>query len=395
MYRMPGFLKLLVGSLFAIATLTGLLFLQNPASKINEVSLPEPLEQISTTPSVKQINNLLVEITDSKQQFVVGAILLNFQHKSVIAPLDSNIVLDLRSFGLRDLHSAANQVSSAQLVQALSVASGLAIDGVLNLTQIGLGALLDDRGGVTVQVPDAIKLPKASDDEPKLLVAGQNKLDGSTGAAYAVYRKKGESAVEQSSRFLPVLSAALDSLPKDAQAINSRLASLGQSGSSNLTDLDVANYLARTVGSWEDAQQIRLGTEPSQLRTPTKPNWLLLNPGAVYSQIIQVQPEAKWFPVDASMRMSVSSRDPKDRLLVRKLISRGDVYFVDGGSTSPSLRSHLLVVDSVPKSVVVKLKEKLKLPDLAVQTVSQISTGTDMQLDLGTDFSENQSGGGN
>ncbi|NBV90305.1 MAG: hypothetical protein EBR84_02710 [Actinobacteria bacterium] len=157
----------------------------------------------------------------------------------------------------------------------------------------------------------------------------------------------------------------------------------------------MANYLARTVGSWEDAQQIRLGTEPSQLRTPTKPNWLLLNPGAVYSQIIQVQPEAKWFPVDASMRMSVSSRDPKDRLLVRKLISRGDVYFVDGGSTSPSLRSHLLVVDSVPKSVVVKLKEKLKLPDLAVQTVSQISTGTDMQLDLGTDFSENQSGGGN
>ena len=394
MYRMPGFLKLLVGSLIAIATLTGLLFLQNPASKITEVSLPEPLEKISTTPTAKQINNLLVEITDSKQQYVVGAILFNFDHKSVIAPLDSNIVLDLRSFGLRDLHSASNQVSSAQLVQALSVASGLSIDGVLNLTQIGLGALLDDRGGVTVNMPDPIMLPKASNDEPKLLRAGRNKLDGSTGAAYAVYRRKGESAVEQSARFLPVLSAALDSLPKDAQAINSRLTSLGQSGSSNLTDLDVANYLARTVGSWQAAQQIRLGTEPSQLRTAKKPNWLLLNPGGVYSQIIQVQPEAKWFPSDDSTRITVSSREPKDRLLVRQLLSRGDVYFVDGGSTSPSLKSHLLVVDSVPKSVVVDLKQKLNLPDLAVQTVSQISTGTDLQLDLGTDFSEKHNGGG-
>ena len=241
MYRMPGFLKLLVGSLIAIATLTGLLFLQNPASKIREVSLPEPLEQISTTPSAKQINNLLVEITDSKQQFVVGAILLNFDHKSVIAPLDPNIVLDLRAFGLHDLHSAANQVSSAQLVQALSVASGLSIDGVLNLTQIGLGALLDDRGGVTVNLPDPIKLPKASNDKPKLLAAGEHNLDGGTGAAYAVYRQKGESAVEQSARFLPVLSAALDSLPKDPQAINELLA-VGKMPSKFGLELNHHNY---------------------------------------------------------------------------------------------------------------------------------------------------------
>ena len=395
MQRISGFIRLLVGSVIAIAILTGLMFLQKPASKNNEVGLTLPLGQISKTPSAKQINNLLVEITDSKQQYVVGAIMLNFRGESIIAPLDSDVVLDLRTFGLRNLHTATNQVSSAQLVQALSVASGVSIDGVLNLTQIGLGAILDDIGGITLDIPEDIKLPATADTPARQVLAGKQKLDGSTGSAYAVSRNKGESADEQSSRFLPVLTAALDSLPRNAQAINSRLASLGQSGSTNLTDLDVANYLARTSGTWQSAERIRLGTEPSQLRPVTKPNWLWLNPSSVYSTILQTQPEAKWIPDSISTRITVSSRDPKDRLRVRKLLSRGNVYFVDGGSTTPSIHSHLFVVDTVPKKVVIELKKKLKLPNLGIQTVSQISTGTDMQLDLGTDFSQNQNRGGN
>ncbi|MBU6348251.1 MAG: hypothetical protein KGQ38_06535 [Actinomycetales bacterium] len=395
MYRLSGFLKWLAGSLLAIAVLTGLIFLQNPKAKVNSIPLPGPLGNLSATPEASHIQNLLVEITDSKQQFVVGSLLLNTGDKSVLAPLDPNVVVDLRVFGLRDLHGATNQTSSGQILEAFNVGSGMSIDGILNLSQIGLGGLLDDIGGVSVNVPEELTLPRASNDEPQTLPVGRVKLDGATAAAYAIYRRPGESVTEQSARFLPVLTAALDSLPKNAQAINSRLASLGQSGTSNLTDLEIANYLARTSGTWSKATTLRISTEPSQLRPKSKPNWLWLNPTNLYSDLLRVQPQALWLSDPNKLRITVSSVNPSGRLAVRQHLSRGNLYFVDGGGTSPSLKSHLLATDTVPSEVLDQIKADLNLPDLDIQVVSQISTGTELQLDLGMDFNDQQFSGRN
>lgn len=390
MHRLPNFLKWLVGSLLAIAILTGLMLLQNPKSNRDKLNLLAPLNQISATPETKEVQTLLVEITDNKQQFVVGALLIRDGQKSMIAAVDPNVVVDLRLFGLRDLHSATNQVSTGQIVDALNVASGLDIEGVLNLTQIGLGALLDEIGGLTVQTPISVTLAQASDDSPKLLRAGKHKLDGATAAAYAVFRRPGESVIEQSKRFRPVLTAALDSLPRQQQAINARLNSLGQSGSTNLTDLDIAGFLAQTRGTWETADTLILATEPSQLRAKAKPNWLWLNTSSIYSTFLSDAPGALWSSDSNRLRVTVSSRTASERLIVRKLLSRGTIYFVDGGSTAPALNSRLIVTETVPKSLVSEIKKDLSLPNLEVQVVSQISTGTDMQLDLGEDFNKNQ-----
>jgi hypothetical protein len=84
---------------------------------------------------------------------------------------------------------------------------------------------------------------------------------------------------------------------------------------------------------------------------------------------------------------------PKDRLIARELLSRGPIYFVDGAGAAPSLRSHLIVTDAVPPEIVKTLTEKLSLPGLDTVVVSQISTGTDMQLDLGEDFTNIQQKG--
>ncbi|MCX6404731.1 MAG: hypothetical protein NTW81_04390, partial [Actinobacteria bacterium] len=103
MNRIPNFLKWLVGSLLAIAILTGLMLLQNPKNSVAKYRLPGPLHEISSTPDAKQVHNLLVEITDSKQQFVVGALLMNNRNKRSIAAIDPNVAVDLREFGFRDL----------------------------------------------------------------------------------------------------------------------------------------------------------------------------------------------------------------------------------------------------------------------------------------------------
>lgn len=386
MHRIPSFLKWLVGSLVAIAILTGLMLLQNPKNSAAKYQLPGPLNEISSTPDAKQVHNLLVEITDSKQQFVVGALLMNNRNKLSIAAIDPNVVVDLREFGISDLRSASNQVSAGQLVDALNVSGGLAIDGVLNLSEIGLGALLDTIGGYTVDLSNKLKFPTPESGQETILPAGKSNLDGATAAAYAVYRQPGESAAEQSERFHPVLSKVLDSLPVDPQKINTQLMSLGQSGSSNLAHLDIAYFLANSRGGWSSAHDLSLGTSPSQLATDVKDKWLWLNTGSILSTFIAHQADALWNTDGEQYRISISSRLPKDRLVARELLSRGSIYFVDGGGASPSLRSHLIVTETVPPEVVQTLTEKLSLPGLDTVVVSQISTGTDMQLDLGEDF---------
>lgn len=390
MNRIPSFLKWLVGSLVAIAILTGLMLIQGPKNSKDAYKFPGGFNEISSSPNAKQIHNLLVEITDSKQQFVVGALLMNNENRQSIAAIDPNVVVDLREFGLRDLRSASNQVSAGQFIEALNVSGGLAIDGVLNLSEIGLGALLDSVGEISVDLPHAIKFPVASSGQIKTLPKSTSNLDGATAAAYAIYRQPGESATEQSVRFHPVLSKVLDALPADPQKINAQLASLGQAGSSNLADIDIAYFLANTMGKWESAAKLHLATEPSQLADAKHGHWLWLNTGSILSDFIDSQANALWIGDAQRFRVSISSESKQDRLVARALLSRGSVHFVDGGGAAPSLRSHLTVTDDVPASVVQELQEKLSLPDLDTVVVSQISTGTDMQLDLGKDFTNIQ-----
>jgi|GEM_PF-2545131 len=386
MHRIPNFLKWLVGSLLAIAVLTGLMLLQNPKDSAPQYKLPGALNEISSTPNAIQVHNLLVEITDSKQQFVVGALLMDNGDKRSIAAIDPNVVVDLREFGLRDLRSASNQVSSGELVDALNVSAGLSIDGVLNLSEIGFGALLDSVGGVSLELTKNLKLPDAQTGNVRILPRGKSHLDGATAASYATYRQPGESASEQSVRFNPVLSKALDGLPSDPQKINSQLASLGQAGSSNLNDLDIAYFLANSRGKWAKAKVLTLATSPSHLAPSDKDSWLLLNTGAILSTLIDDERDALWTAGTERYRISIASRLPESRILARDLLNRGSIYFVDGGAASQSLHSHLIVTDSVPESLVQKLVDQLALPNLDTVVVAQISTGTDMQLDLGEDF---------
>jgi len=393
MHRIPNFLKWLVGSLLAIAILTGLMLLQSPKDSVAKGRLPGPLNDISATPEPNQVHNLLVEITDSKQQFVVGALLMNNASKYSIAAIDPNVAVDLREFGFRDLRSASNQVSAGQLVEALNVSAGLSIDGVLNLSEIGLGALLDSIGGVTVNLPAKLRFPTAESDKVLILPAGKTHLAGATAAAYAIYRQPGESAAEQSVRFHPVLRKVLAALPADPQKLNSQLMSLGQAGSSNLSHLDVANFLAKSRGGWTSASYLSLTTSPSQLATDVKDKWLWLNTGSILSTFIADQSDALWSAKGEQYRVSISSRSPEDRLVARELLSRGTLYFVDGGGAAPSLHSHLIITDAVPAEVAQQLAAKLSLPELDTVVVSQISTGTDMQLDLGKDFTNIQQKG--
>jgi hypothetical protein len=169
--------------------------------------------------------------------------------------------------------------------------------------------------------------------------------------------------------------------------------SLGQAGKSNLPNLDVAQFLATTRGEWAGATQLNLATVPSGLRTPATKDWMWLNPGAIHSNFVVLQSNALWTDYDQNYRVYLASSGRAGRIAARELLSRGAIYFVDGGSTGRSAHSHLITTDAVPQEVIANLKSLLNLPDLAVTVVAQISTGTQMQLDLGQDFKINQEKG--
>jgi hypothetical protein len=393
MHRIPRFLKLLVGSLVAIAILTGIMLLQGPKRNGGPLALPPGLSQISSSPSAKPLSSLLVIVTNSKQQIIAGSVLLQNDQNRSIAVIDPNSVVDLREFGLHDLKSATTEATATQVLAAFNVASGLSIDGVLNLSEIGFGALLDSVGGMSINSPTVIRLNKTPTGQLRLIRKGSQHLDGTTAEQYAVLRLPGESAAQQGQRFVPALRTVLDQLPTAPQKISAQLMSLGQAGKSNLPNLDVAQFLATTRGEWAGATQLNLATVPSGLRRPATKNWMWLNPGAIHSNFVVLQSNALWADYDQNYRVYLASSGRAGRIAARELLSRGSVYFVDGGSTGRSAHSHLITTDAVPQEVIANLKSLLNLPDLAVTVVAQISTGTQMQLDLGQDFEINQEKG--
>lgn len=386
MTRLPRFLLWLSGALAAVSVLTAI-FVSNGIGQAHiPLTYPSSWPQISSSPNTKPVHMILLQVNDVKQRYVAGLLLIKSGNKVAIADLDSHVTIDLRTRGQFDLRRASHEVTSPELVQALNVAGGIAVDGALVFRDIGLAALVDGVGGITLTSATRIRLTPRGVTPVEYLSPGTHKVKGEIAANYALNSAPLNSNLAKS-RLRTVVTTLLDSLPNNVQELEQLLSALGQSGRSSLTTSEVATFFAQSQGKWHDA--VTMDVPTILALHPSQPEWKLIDVELMRSLMRPIDRSLLWEVDGARLgdqyRLLVQGASA-DREKTQELLSQGSIFFVDGGQASVPKESVLYVTGGISDSVLNQLKETLNLPMLRVQSVVSLPSGADMQLDVGVDF---------
>ena len=386
MKRIPLFLKWLAGGLIAIAILTGLLVLKGPGQKQALITYPSSLPQISSSPSVKPLHSLLVEVNDEKQRFAGGLLLIKNGKDVAISFIDPHLAIDLRVLGQFDLRRASHEVTTPELIKAVNVAGGLSIDGALVLKNVGLAALVDGVGGIKMSLRHRVRVTAPGVTPVEYLPVGAHVINGELASKYAINSAAIDSPLARA-RLRDVIVKALDHMSLSPEAINQLLSALGQSGRSTVSTVDLASFFDQTRGLWSHAATVKLATVWSG--NPLHKEWKLFDVATLKSTLGGTQPQLLWStpsdPLAREYRLLVTGQ-LTSRSRIQSLVSQGNVYFVDSGISRTPKISRLTVTADVPRDVITSLQKSLKLTHLPVVVSASLPTGTDMQLDVGKDY---------
>ena len=394
MDRIPRFLRWLTGGLIAIAVMTGLLLLKGPGQNQALIPYPSTLPQISSSPTIKPLHSVLIQVNDEKQRYVGGLLLVRTGDQVAIAHLDPHIAIDLRTLGQLDLRRASHEVTSPDMIHAINVASGLSIDAVLVLRDIGLAAFVDGIGGVRLNAPERTRVTAPGVLPVKYLPAGTHLTKGEIAAEYAIHSAPIDSPLVQQ-RLRQVVTAVLDNLPNSNQDIIQLLSALGQSGRSTVDSVNLAEFFQSTRGKWTSAAEISIPT--FAFGNPKHKDWILFDIVTLHNQVATQHPNLIWNPNAPEMqdqyRIFVQG-SMLNRGTVQSMLAQGSTYFIDSGHNLALAKSKFFVTASVPQEVIDEVRTKIGMPNLAITKVESLQSGADMQLDLGKDFQQTQSTNG-
>jgi hypothetical protein len=384
--RIPLFLKWLAGGLVAIAILTGLLVLKGPGQKQALITYPSSLPQISSSPSVKPLHSLLVEVNDEKQRFAGGLLLIKNDKDVAISFIDPHLAIDLRVLGQFDLRRASHEVTTPELIKAINVAGGLSIDGAVVLKNVGLAALVDGVGGIKMSVRHPVRVTAPGVTPVQYLPVGAHLIKGELASKFAINSAPVDSPLAKL-RLREVLVKVFDRMSQNAEVNNQLLSALGQSGRSTVSTVDLGSFFKETRGQWSAATIAKIALVPSG--NPLHKEWKLFNVGEVKSTLGRTQPQLLWSPQSdlaaREYRLLVTGQF-SSRLSIQSIVSQGNVYFVDSGISKTPKISRLTVTADVPHEVIASLQKSLKLTHLPIVVSTGLPTGTDMQLDVGKDY---------
>ena len=128
--------------------------------------------------------------------------------------------------------------------ESLSNSLGITVDGSWSLTPSGLAALVDDVGGVDVNVRTNVVVRKPDGSRHVLLAPGPQHLAGPAAAVYALYLGPGEPEAARLARFDEVLQGVLGGLPTDASEVEPLVQHLGSTSQATVPDSRLSGFLA-------------------------------------------------------------------------------------------------------------------------------------------------------
>jgi hypothetical protein len=128
--------------------------------------------------------------------------------------------------------------------EALTNSLSVTVDGTWSLTPSGLATLVDDVGGVEVNVNAQVTVPNANGSRTVVLSPGPQKLDGQAAATYALYLAPQEPELSRLARFNQVWQGVLLGLPTSPAEVTPLVANLGVRSLATVSDASLSTFLA-------------------------------------------------------------------------------------------------------------------------------------------------------
>jgi hypothetical protein len=165
--------------------------------------------------------------------------------------MPARVLTEVCGFGNQQLGDILALPDGARLTRSAvsELLGGVQVDGSWVLTSDQLARLVDEVGGVTVDVDNNVIQRRPDGSRVLLVQRGQDQhLSGAKAAAYAAYAPAGEVAAGNLVRLQGVIDGLLAALPTEPAAVQRLVASLGRGAASTLGPARLGELLAGLAG---------------------------------------------------------------------------------------------------------------------------------------------------
>lgn len=336
---------------------------------------------------------LLLEVADARGAMTVGALLAydKSAKTGAVVLLPSRVIAEVPGRGTAPFGQALSLGGPRASQDALADLMGITVDGSWVLTRAALASLVDQLGGVQVDVDTDVLADAAGGTKVVIVRAGAQRLAGTGAVAYATYLASGEGELAR----LPRLQAVIDGIAAAAKvkgqaAVVAAVSGLGSGAQLNRPPSEVAELL--------------VGLPDAEVTADSLPVHEIDTGGAT---AYGVDPEALRTLVDNALADSVpaSARGTNNRVLVQngvgtpgvgesvrgKLDKAGFRYRAGGnvpGFTFRGKPSVVLIKDGTQESITAgqRVASALGLPVSAVQTDPRGQSVADIIVIIGADY---------
>jgi LytR_cpsA_psr family len=239
----------------------------------------------STSTDIAARTSVLISLTGAEET-AEAAVLVGWDAgltKGGAFTVPAGVLVDVAGLGQLPLADALPDAGGEESTRAFATAVGVDVAGSWVLDESALSALVEEVGGVTVDVDVDVTEPGA-EGAAVIVPAGSQPLNGTTAAAYASFRAEGEDGVAQSQRFGRVLQAVLAALPQGEEPVGAILVELGGGSVSTLDEATLARTLSDLGQATEAGQS---PWRPLPTTAGPAPGTLLVDTAVLGPQLVE------------------------------------------------------------------------------------------------------------
>lgn len=193
---------------------------------------------------------LLVQVLTA-DDYAVSNVLLGVPSQPVtntprLAYLPGSLLIDDPAGGAPlTLGLTPSEPDTLSAVTAIDQQFGLEINGGITLDRLAFAGLIDAVGGVWINVPERLFIPRTEGGLPLVVSRGWQRLDGITGTDYATLREPGRGEDAVLHRFSLVFTEVLRRLPVAPERLRQLFTNLGSLAASTTTTETLMSVFAQ------------------------------------------------------------------------------------------------------------------------------------------------------
>ncbi len=276
--------------------------------------------------------------------------------------------------------------------ESLTNSLGITVDGSWSLTPSGLASLVNDVGGVDVDVDTHVIVRKPNGSRDILLSPGQQHLNGAAAAVYALYLSPKEPEAARLARFDQVLEAMLAGLPTSAAEVAPLVGHLGATSQATVSDASLASFLASLAAATQAQNTLSqtLPTHAIDTGGPT-PAYLIDSTGAaamINGSFADSKPSDTTRPVRVLVQNGVGTPGLGESAY-QKLHRAGFSFLPGGNANHFGYRKTVVLIPDGSSHWIQEgqqVAKTLGVPNSAVMINDQGLTVADIVVILGQDY---------